>query len=513
MRYVMLIVVPLLLALVAVDGFAQSSESTGLKTKVEMLEKELSEIKGLLKQQVENDVRKDKELAVLKEEVQKKEKAEPAKETPQKEIAALKEEVKKEIASIKEEVQKNEQKYAYEQTSGATPSLPQQSAAFADKKLAPAFGGVYTKPFLRRFGRNTYLGGYMDFEYRAAENNGDNGFDQTRFIPFIYSDVSDRVKIAAEMEFEHGGISEETDGEVKLEFATVDFLITDGLNWRGGLVLSPLGKFNLVHDSPLQDLTERPLVDRLIIPTTLTDVGMGFFGSMYPSELSKLDYEIYVTNGVFHGLDADGTSHFEADKGIRETRNDKPFDDYNQSPAVVGRVNFSPFIGFELGGSAYTSRYDENNDNQMTITALDFAYQKGPFELVGEGAYAFIETDEFARAALNADGEHAGVADSMWGYYVEGRYHFMPACLKSLAPKFFTDNSTFTGVLRWDQIETSEIQDSGRANWMRNRITPGLNYRYTEDTVFKLDYQINMEEKDMTDVANNAFLFSVATYF
>ena len=479
MRYVMLIVVPLLLLLAAVDGFAQSSESTDMKSKVDMLEKELSEIKGLLKQQVENDIRKDKEMAVLKE-----------------------------------EVQKNEQKYAYEQASGETPTLPQRSAEFADKKLAPAFGGVYTKPFLRRFGRNTYFGGYMDLEYRATENNSENGFAQTRFIPFIYSDVSDRVKIAAEMEFENGGISEETKGgEAKLEFATVDFLITEGVNWRGGFVLSPLGKFNLVHDAPLQDLTDRPLVDRLIIPTTLTDIGMGFFGSMYPSELSKLGYEVYVTNGVFHGLDKDGTSHFGANNGIRETRNDQPYDDYNESPAVVGRVNFSPFIGFELGGSAYTSRYDENNNNQMTISALDFAYQKGPFELVGEGAYAFIETDKFARAALNEDGMHAGVADSMWGYYVEGRYHFMPACLKSWAPKFFTDNSTFTGVLRWDQIETSEIDDSGRENWMRNRITPGLNYRYTEDTVFKLDYQINMEEKDMANVANNAFLFSVATYF
>lgn len=505
MRYVMLIVVPLLLALVAVDGFAQSSESTDLKSKVETLEKELSEIKGLLKQQVENDVRKDKELAVLKEEVKEKEKTETAKETPQKEIAALKEEVKKEIASIKEEVQKNEQRYVSGEASGDTSYLPKQSAEFADKKLSPAFGGIYTKPFLRRYGRNTYLGGYMDFQYRAAEDDSKNGFDQTRFIPFIYSDVSDRVKVAAEMEFGHGGISGETDGEVKLEFATVDFLITDWLNWRGGFVLSPLGKFNLVHDSPLQDLTDRPLVDQLIIPTTLTDVGMGFFGSMYPSELSKLDYEIYVTNGVFHGLDADGTSHFETNKGIRETRDDKPYDDYNQSPAVVGRVNFSPFIGFELGSSVHTSRYDENNENQMTISALDFAYQKGPFELVGEGAYAFIETDDFARSA--------GIADSMWGYYVEGRYHFMPTCLKTWAPKFFTDNSTFTGVLRWDQIQTSEIDDSDRVNWMRNRITPGLNYRYTEDTVFKLDYQINMEEKDMTDVANNAFLFSVATYF
>ena len=101
----------------------------------------------------------------------------------------------------------------------------------------------------------------------------------------------------------------------------------------------------------------------------------------------------------------------------------------------------------------------------------------------------------------------------MWGYYVEARYHFMPSCLKSWSPRIFTENSTFTGVLRWDEVQTSAILTDGRNNWLRNRITPGLNYRYTEDTVFKLDYQINMEEKDLTDIANNAFLFSVATYF
>ncbi len=506
MRYVMLIAVPLLLLLAAVEGFAQSSEPTELKSKVDMLEKELSEIKGLLKQQVANDIRKDKEMAALKEEVKKNEKTEASKETPQKEIAALKEEVKKEIASIKEEVKKSEQKYVSGEASGDTPYLAKQSAEFADKKLAPAFGGVYTKPFLKKNGKSTYLGGYMDFQFRQDEkDSGNQGFDQTRFVPFIYSDISDRVKLAAELEVEHGGVGGGRNGQVCLEFATIDFLITDWINWRGGFILTPLGKFNLVHDSPLQDLTDRPLVNRFIIPTTLTDAGMGFFGSTYPSELSKLDYEVYVTNGVFHGLDEKGVKTFSLSDGTRKTRGGYEFDTVNQSPAVVGRVGFSPFIGLELGGSAYTQRYDDNNENQLTISALDFAYQKGPFELVGEGAYAFIETDELARAA--------GIADSMWGYYVEGRYHFMPTCLKTWAPKFFSDNSTFTGVLRWDQVQTSEISKGDRINWLRNSITPGLNYRYTEDTVFKLDYQINMEDKDMADIANNAFLFSVATYF
>ena len=505
MRYLSLfIVVSLALTFCINDVFAQSSETEALKSKVEMFEKELKEIKDLLKQQIVKDSQKEREIASLKEKDVQKEK----------DIASLKEvDIKKEkdIASLKEEVKKKELAVAPEGAAGEESYFAKKSAELSEKGLAPAFGGVYTKPFLRRFGRNTYLGGYMDFQFRQDEkDSGKQGFDQTRFIPFIYSDISDRVKLAAEIEFEHGGVGGGRTGEAIMEFATIDFLITDWLNWRGGFILTPLGKFNLVHDSPLQDLTDRPLVDQFIIPTTLTDVGMGFFGSTYPSELSKLDYEIYVTNGVFHGLDMKGKKRgFDLSNGIRKSRGSPTdgfeFDNANQSPAVVGRIAFSPFIGLEFGGSTYTQRYDDANENQITIPALDFAYQKGPFELVGEGAYAFIETNELARSA--------GIADSMWGYYVEGRYHFMPTCLKTLAPKFFTENSTFTGVLRWDQVQTSEIVSGDRVNWLRNSITPGINYRYTEDTVFKLDYQINMEDKDMADIANNAFIFSVATYF
>ncbi len=484
MRYLILAVLPFVVLILISCAFAQSSETEALNNKVETLEKELQEIKTMLRQQIEKDVQKEKEITALKEEVQKKDVKVTAEESP---------------ASVKEPVVK--------EATGAESYLARKSAELSEKKLAPAFGGVYTKPFLRRFGRNTYLGGYMDFQFRATEDDeGDHGFAQQRFIPFIYSDISDRVKLASEIEFENGGVSDESKGEVKLEFATIDFLLTDWINWRGGFILSPLGKFNLVHDSPLQDLTDRPLVDQFVIPTTLTDVGMGFFGSLYPSELSKLDYEIYATNGVFHGLDADGTSRFGLEEGLRETRDGfVDFDNYNKSPAVVGRVAFSPFIGLEFGGSVFTSRYDENNENQLTIPAMDFAYQRGPFELVGEGAYAFIDTNQFAK--------DAGITDDMWGYYLEARYHFMPSVLKVWNPHIFTENSTFTGVLRWDQVQTAGLDNGESVHWLRSRITPGLNYRYTEDTVFKLDYQINMEEKDMPDISNNAFVFSVATYF
>src|SRR3972149_7254735 len=194
MRYLsLIIVVSLALTFCINDVFAQSSETEALKSKVEMFEKELKEIKDLLKQQIVKDSQKESEIASLKEKDVQKEK----------EIASLKEvdiKKEKEIASIKEEVKKKEMKAAA-LVPGEESYFAKKSAEFEEKKLGSAFATPYTKPFLRRFGRNTYLGGYMDFQFRQDENgDGSHGFDQTRFIPFIYSDISDRVKLAAEIE-------------------------------------------------------------------------------------------------------------------------------------------------------------------------------------------------------------------------------------------------------------------------------------------------------------------------
>ena len=220
--------------------------------------------------------------------------------------------------------------------------------------LPPAFGGVYDKPFLRRFGRNTYLGGYVDLEYKDTEDTG-RTFDQHRLIPFIYSDITDNLKFATEIEFEHGGPdNSQSDGEVKVEFATMDYLLAEWANFRGGIVLSPLGKLNLVHDSPLQDLTDRPLVDTNIFPTTLSEAGAGFYGSFYPTSTGKIDYELYAVNGFDGGGDIASAiaSKINVNKGIRDARGSQKSDN-NDNLSYVGRLAFSPWLGAEIGTSLH----------------------------------------------------------------------------------------------------------------------------------------------------------------
>ncbi len=436
-------------------------------------------------------------------------------EALEKQLNALKEQLNKQAETS--EVEKKELQALRDEVRGLVPGeefyWAKKAQELKEKGLAPYFGKQETKPFLRRFGRNTYIGGYMDHELRFGEGENDN-FDQHRLIPFIYSDVSDRVKFATEIEIEHGGpdspggVIDET-GEIKIEFATIDFLMTDWLNYRGGIVLSPLGKFNLVHDSPLQDLTDRPMVDRNIIPTTLSESGMGFFGTFYPSELSKLDYELYVVNG-FQSLQDGGTqATSSAEKFIRSSRGSLS-DDNNTNFAIVGRLAYSPFLGLEVAGSFHTGNVDERNRNRLTIMAFDWTYQKGPFELVGEMAHASFDRDGVVETGEEVSDLIPGYS---FGYFIEPRYHIMPEFLQNVAPNFFTKDSIFTAVLRFGSTDMGNFgYDDGKIR--RTRLTPGFNYRYTEDTVFKAEYQFNWEHgRELTEVSNNSFVFSVASYF
>ncbi len=227
---------------------------------------------------------------------------------------------------------------AHEEGGAAVSRLEAEGGESGEDKRLELEGGTYDKPHIRRFGRGTVVGGYMDHEFEWTEGK-DSTFDQHRFIPFIYSEVSDRIHVSLELEFEHGGLvkgSGTTHGEVKLEYAVLDFKFTEGFNYRGGVILSPLGSFNLLHDSPLNDVTERPTVDRQIIPSTLSESGMGFFGSFYPSEQAVGSYEIYLVNG-FNG----GVINSKGQLRIRSGRGSQKQDN-NNNKAVVGRLGSAP---------------------------------------------------------------------------------------------------------------------------------------------------------------------------
>jgi len=358
-----------------------------------------------------------------------------------------------------------------------------------DERRSDLQGGIYDKPYLAGLGGRVMMGGYLDMEFEWTEG-GDNTFDQHRFIPFITAHVSDRVTVSAEIEFEHGGnfSADGGDGEIKLEFAVLDFELGEGLSYRGGVILCPLGSFNILHDSPLNDLTDRPLVARQLVPSTLMEAGMGFFGDRTVGEEGVLSYEAYLVNGFDDGIvDGDGRLRVRSGRGSAKADN-------NQSKAVTARLGYSPVLGTNLGLSVHNGKYDDNDELGLTITALDAKTVFGPLELQGEAAMVGADIDRDL---------HPTAAESQRGLYAQANYHVLHDKLM--------EGSIVTLVARGDWVD----YDTDRNGDSEDGFTLGANFRPTEETVFKLDYTWSWKtpvdgEREMGD---GRFFFSFASYF
>ena len=419
-----------------------------------------------------------------------------------------------------------------------------------EEKVPLGFGStgsgrlVYAKPFVAA--PKAIVGGYMDIQYRSHQKGvletgdynairGDqgttNGFDQQRFVPFIYADVTEHVKFASELEIEHG-IRGAGEIEISLEFAHIDYLVNEPFNIRAGILLIPIGKFNLLHDSPLNDLTDRPLVAQFVIPSTMSETGAGFYGTFYPGRTSKLDYELYFTTGPC-GYNSDGSPRANEENGTKNTRQRKCEQtadglDINNGKAVSGRLAFSPMLGVEVAGSGYFGNASPSSYNPLSITAIDWTLQKGPFELIGEAAWSYargnsraIPGSTFGPApgslltGVNTLNSSAFPPQRMQGYYIQANYHFMPAFLANWSPKRFGEGSTFTAVIRYDRVNLN-MDNKGENEGNLEQISFGLNYRPVEDCVFKMSYQylpMSFNPNSGQRIHDNAFVISAATYF
>jgi nitrite reductase/ring-hydroxylating ferredoxin subunit len=222
----------------------------------------------------------------------------------------------------------------------ATPAFAQQrDTVRADTTRPFVRGGVYDKPYQTRLLGRTAIGGYAEAHARYERVDGlieDSGFELKRFNLFTSTRVSDFVRIAAEVEIEEAG------EEIKLEYAAIDVRIHQLLTVRGGMLLSPLGRFNLAHDSPLNEFTDRPLVSTEVLGVALSEPGFGVLGQAPVGRQGRLTWEAYMTNGFDDGLIVNSP------EGTRIPLGRGNIEDQNSSPALVGRLAWSPSVGWSL---------------------------------------------------------------------------------------------------------------------------------------------------------------------
>ncbi len=354
-------------------------------------------------------------------------------------------------------------------------------------------GLVVGNPF--GFG-NVSVGGYADLEYGDFENTT-SSFTQHRWIINVGAFPHERLRFNSEFEIEYGGPNTpNADGEVKVEQAYMDYLISDAINVRAGALLVPFGRYNLYHDSDLQNLTDRPVMAKDVIPTTWTEAGAGIFGAFNPTlgsyEDLSLKYELYAVNGLDAGF---------SDTGLGGGRPGLKTDN-NDDKSVVGRLAVSPWLNQELGVSGYWGDYDTFS-NDLTGVGLDALFTVGPLEFINEYAYFGAE-----------ESENTDVANFFQGAYSQVNYHFWPKFLdNSFLGRGFSDPK-LTLVGRYDWALIADDSDASLGNNEERRWTLGFNYRPIDNFVFKMEYQWNQTAEETLERGdNNGVLTSVAIGF
>ncbi len=352
--------------------------------------------------------------------------------------------------------------------------------------------GFGDRPYLTNLLGKAAIGGYAEAHARFEREDGARSeftFLARRFNLFVNAQVSDFVRFGTEIEIEEAG------EEVVLEFMTLDALIHPSLNLRAGMILVPLGRFNLAHDSPLNPFTDRPLVTTEILSVALSEPGLGFYGLLDLGGPARVTYEIYAVNGFDDGL--------LAVDGVRLAEGSNNFEDNNNAPSVVGRVAWSPQAGQELGLSGHVGAYNvfevdgERVDDRrdLTIWALDGELDVGPVELSGEAALALIDIPPSLEGLL---------AEKQQGLYVDAVYPFWRGKVRHIPSSFFTARA------RLDVLDLDANLDGDSVK----QISLGVGFHPTRDTALKLDYVRGQGRDRFNNSAEFArVLFSFASYF
>jgi hypothetical protein len=355
-------------------------------------------------------------------------------------------------------------------------------------------GGVYDKPYLARLLGRTAIGGYAEAHARWQRADGatdDAGFLLKRMNLFTATQVSDFVRIGTELEFEEGA------EEIKIEYAAIDVIIHPAFTLRGGMLLSPLGRFNLSHDSPLNEFTDRPLVSTELLGVALSEPGFGALGQVGTGGGGRLTYELYLVNGFHDGIIVDSP------EGTRLAAGRANFEDNNATPAMVGRIAWSPSLDIELGISGHHGAYNRyivegveiDDRRDISVFVVDMEAGVAGFRLTGEAATVHVDVPAEAEFIF---------ASRQRGAYIETARDFGTGLIATMPDSYFTAKARFDAV----DFDTDASGDAVR------QLSVGVNFRPTQDTALKLDYVRGRSRDDLNLAGDHAFvLFSIATYF
>jgi hypothetical protein len=344
--------------------------------------------------------------------------------------------------------------------------------------LGPAAAKVYQ---LKKAGVSLAGYGEVVYENYATKREDDkeanklDKIDYLRNVLYVGFRFSHWIVFNSELEIEHASTGK--GGEVSIEFGYIDLMISKHFNVRAGMVLPPLGIINEKHEPSTFFGTQRPAVERSIIPSTWRTNGIGLYGELLPS----LNYRAYVVEGL-------NAAKFTDTDGIRSGRQsggNAVAEDF----ALTGKLEFDGVPGATLGVSFYTG----NSGQGVRDSLGEISAATNLWSVHGECAWKSLELRAlYARCTIEDAGRVSKLAgktigSTLNGWYIVAGYDVIPL----IAPG---SEHYLAPFVQYEQLNTQAFVPSGySANKTNDRsaFVAGVTYKPHPNVAFKFDYRDN----------------------
>ena len=357
-------------------------------------------------------------------------------------------------------------------------------SAKTDKKLSSYFGMGDAASRVYQSDEKVSVGGYGHTDYVNKQGQDADTIDNYRAIMYFGYSFSDKIKFQSEIEFEHGN-------EIKVEFAAVDFLVNDALNFRAGNFIIPVGNVNLRHEPTLFLNVSRPETERQIIPSTWHDNGVMIYGKN-----GNFEYQFASTAS----LDATNKND-DNTTNIRKMRQSASKSQANDV-AYSARFTYKPTENLQLIASGFTGGIDQGTagmgNARVTITEAHILYNSDKINFTA--LYAQTKIDGADKVASTNNG---ALASETNGYYATLGYK-----IGKWVP--------FVHIEEYDEFAAG-YTNTGAADTttvdMTEAIGFGLNFYPHKQVVLKADYMDQDVKTATTTTKDDRFSLSVGYLF
>ena len=363
-------------------------------------------------------------------------------------------------------------------------------AVLAAPHLAAAAETGLAAPAESRFVLTGY--GYASY---LDPDGADGSFDMA-FAPIFLYRVSDKLLFEAELEF---GLDENV-VETELEYAQIDWLVSDNLTVVAGKFLTPFGSFiEKLHPAWVNKLPTAPLPyqhSSSLVPFGQTGVQLRG-GIPLAGGYGRVSYSLFLSNGL--GVSTHGHEEPAADEHAEdepehpeeepeslgddpEHLEGEPEPGHDEDAELIyltgsssnsngdlgfgGRVAIVPALGFEFGVSYLTGNYDELGVLDATMTGAEFTYHHDLFDIRAEWLESVTERGVAEDGDLLADQE------------IESWY-FQPSLRLSVLPAYAFN--------RMELVARLANLDWGAGD--EDQTSIGLNYYLTTSSALRVAWE------------------------